>query len=141
MGDTQSGGTSKNRPKLHALNGIRVLAEFAVVRLHSLHDHRIERISTGDEELQSHMRGPYGMDIMCFFFVLSGFVMMYTHQDADFSHWKSKLWFKSRLIRDFISQWTRRTQWTSQTPCGSPIPRIVHQEGTGCPWTPVGVLP
>ena len=123
MGDTLSERTSINRPKLHALNGIRVIAEFAVVRGHTLQDRRIERISTGDEELDSHRRGPYGMDIMCFFFVLSGFVIMYTHQDTDFSHWKSKIAFiRRRLLLVypvFLFCWS----------CG--IPGLLYEWATG----------
>jgi peptidoglycan/LPS O-acetylase OafA/YrhL len=64
--------------KLHGVDAIRVIAEFLVVRYHVLpHDER---------ELS---RGPIGMDIMCFFFVLSGFVMMYTFEHADFSTWRA----------------------------------------------------
>ena len=45
--------------------------------------------------------GPIGLDIMSFFFVLSGFVVMYAHEKTDFSAWASKrefVWSRLRRI-------------------------------------------
>ncbi len=81
---------STDRPrKLHGVDAIRVIAEYLVVSYHVLpHDER---------ELN---HGPIGVDIMCFFFVLSGFVMMYTFERVDFSTWKADrgFWW-DRLVR------------------------------------------
>ena len=76
---------SMRPPRLHSVNTIRVLAEYLVVRFHILPDRRLNDVGSG---------GPIGMDIMCFFFVLSGFVMMYSFEHVDFSTWMAK--------RDFI---------------------------------------
>jgi peptidoglycan/LPS O-acetylase OafA/YrhL len=79
--------TGKRRPQqLHAVNAIRVIAEYLVVRFHVLRD--------------EGGHGVIGLDILSFFFVLSGFVMMYSFQDEDFASWQAKLAFiKTRLAR------------------------------------------
>jgi peptidoglycan/LPS O-acetylase OafA/YrhL len=69
---------------LHTINAMRVLAEFWVVRHHCLVHRGPDRPSMG----------PIGDDIMSFFFVMSGFVVMYRHEKTDFSSWESK--------RDFL---------------------------------------
>jgi len=56
---------------LHSLNALRVIAEFFVVRHHIVH------FQLGMDMFVS--------DLMSFFFVLSGFVLMYTHYDRKFS--------------------------------------------------------
>lgn len=63
---------------LHSLNVLRVLAEFCIVHQHIMVNH-YDRM---------HFTYP-SVDLMCFFFVLSGFVMMHTHRHDDFSTWKS----------------------------------------------------
>lgn len=88
-----------NKPrKLHGVDAIRVVAEFFVVRFHVL---------PGDKRDTHH--GPIGEDIMCFFFVLSGFVMMYTFERADFSTWQAvrKFWWDrfSRVYPVFLFHW------------------------------------
>lgn len=84
--------------KLHALNGIRVIAEYLVVRHHVLRDHMIDREGAEGVKTSIHGRGPIGMDIMCFFFVLSGFVMTYTHENADFTGWERRKAFIQRRL-------------------------------------------
>ena len=71
--------SSKPSP-LHTINAMRVLAEYWVVRHHCLVYRGPDRPSMG----------PIGDDIMSFFFVLSGFVVMYRHEKTDFSGWESK---------------------------------------------------
>ena len=75
--------SSKPRP-LHSINAMRVLSEYWVVRHHCLEMRTPPRLEMG----------PIGDDIICFFFVMSGFVVMYMHEKTDFSGWHSK--------RDFI---------------------------------------
>ena len=71
--------SSKPSP-LHTINAMRVLAEYWVVRHHCLVKRRSEKLDMG----------PIGDDIMSFFFVMSGFVVMYRHEKTDFSRWESK---------------------------------------------------
>ncbi len=66
--------SSKPRP-LHTINAMRVLAEYWVVRHHCLVKRRPAKLDMG----------PIGDDIMSFFFVMSGFVVMYRHEKTDFS--------------------------------------------------------
>ncbi len=69
---------SKKQKQLRAINAMRVIAEYFVVRHHILPSLRLlEGRSLGN-------------DIMCFFFVLSGFVFMYAYEQKDFSGWKAK---------------------------------------------------
>jgi hypothetical protein len=77
--------------QLHTLNAIRVIAEFVIVRFHIIHDLRPAGPLSGN--------GPVGIDIMCFFFVLSGFVMMYTSMQVDYSTWASKQNFILRRLK------------------------------------------
>jgi hypothetical protein len=83
-----------SRPKLRSINAIRVIAEYAVVRLHVIEIRSLGHLSN----YESHTLGPYGFDIMSFFFVLSGFVLMYTHHDTDFSRWEAKTAFIRRRL-------------------------------------------
>lgn len=83
------GRASEKRPTLHTLNAMRVLAEYCVIRHHCLMPHGEARFAMG----------PVGNDIMSFFFVLSGFVVMYTHDGADFSSWAAKRTFMWKRIR------------------------------------------
>lgn len=76
---------------LHSINAMRVLAEFWVIRFHCL-DYR-------GPPSRNNM-GPVGEDIMCFFFVLSGFVLMYRHEKTEFTSWESK--------RDFVLSRVKR---------------------------------
>jgi peptidoglycan/LPS O-acetylase OafA/YrhL len=69
---------------LHSVNAMRVLAEYWVVRHHCLE-------ARGPAKFEV---GPVGDDIMGFFFVMSGFVVMYRHEKTDFTSWESK--------RDFL---------------------------------------
>lgn len=55
------------KPRLHNVNSIRVIAEYFVIRYHVL-----------KQENGEH--GAVGLDIMSFFFVLSGFGTMYTFE-------------------------------------------------------------
>ncbi len=70
-------GSDGRPPVLHTVNAIRVLAEFFVVRLHVLHDHMLQG------EYNEHEHGPLGMDVMTLFYVMSGFVMMYSYGQDD----------------------------------------------------------
>ena len=86
------------RPQqLHTINAIRVIAEYLVIRVHVL--------STHPDTPPPHI----GNDIMGFFFVLSGFVIMYTHHKTDFPTWKAKIdfiWPKlSRIYPIYLINW------------------------------------
>jgi peptidoglycan/LPS O-acetylase OafA/YrhL len=90
-------------PQLHAVNAIRVVAEYFVVRHHILPSH----LQKGDYD--EHAHGPIGVDIMSFFFVLSGFVLMYSFERTDFSTWQSKREFIlgriTKLYPIFLLNW------------------------------------
>ena len=81
---------NKQNTYLHGINAIRVIAEYLVVRYHVLVSHN--RKQTKD-------MGPIGTDIMSFFFVLSGFVVMYASEKNSFSTWKSKTSFIMRRMQ------------------------------------------
>ena len=71
---------------LHSVNAIRVIAEYFVVRLHTF---------SWTIGMDSFVR-----DLMSFFFVLSGFVMMHTHHSASFTTMKQR--------RDFwVGRWKK----------------------------------
>jgi peptidoglycan/LPS O-acetylase OafA/YrhL len=93
-------------PKLRALNAIRVFAEYLVVRAHVV-DTKYVSNESGSFDEGAH--GVIGMDIMSFFFVLSGFVMMYTFEQADFSSWSAirKFWWGRwwRVYPMFLFNW------------------------------------
>lgn len=78
--------------QLHSLNAMRVIAEYFVIRYHVLPNH-IEK-----EEENIHQREAIGLDIMSFFFVLSGFVLMYRYEREDFSTLASKRKFVEKRI-------------------------------------------
>ena len=84
--------------KLHGIDAIRVVAEYLVVRFHVL-----------PEDKREGFHGPIGVDIMSFFFVLSGFVMMYTFERADFSTWQAvrQFWWDRlrRVYPVFLINW------------------------------------
>lgn len=80
----------KRPPPLHAINAMRVLAEFWIVRAHCLPSHAE---FTDDPKRSFDSRSHIGIDIMGFFFVLSGFVVMYSYQDTKFDGLASKLGF------------------------------------------------
>lgn len=61
---------------LHSVNAIRVIAEYFVIRLHTF---------AWTIGMDSFVR-----DLMSFFFVLSGFVMMHTHHSASFTTMKHR---------------------------------------------------
>lgn len=66
-----------------------MIAEYFVVRHHNLY-HKDAWISGG----------PLGLDVMSFFFVLSGFVTMWISYDEDLSTWDKRYGFvKKRVIR------------------------------------------
>ena len=76
---------SPTPPRLRALDGVRVIAEFLVVRFHVL-DHQ----NDGDWY--------QGVDLMSLFFVLGGFSSMYAYEREDFASltrvavfWRRKL--------------------------------------------------
>lgn len=74
--------------RIRALDGMRVIGEYFVVRHHVLAD---RGWSAG---------GPLGLDIMSFFFVLSGFVTMWISHDEDLSNWRKRMEFVTkRAIR------------------------------------------
>ena len=74
---------------LHSLNALRVLAEFWIVRLH---------IGT-DAGSPRWIRALAEVDLMSFFFVLSGFVCMYAQRETDFGKWGSKKQFYVRKLQ------------------------------------------
>ena len=96
-------GTTRRPPQLHAVNAIRVIAEYFVVRHHILPIH----LQEGEFDEQVH--GPIGVDIMSFFFVLSGFVLMYSFEHEDFSTWQAKKMFVwgrvSKIYPIFLLNW------------------------------------
>jgi peptidoglycan/LPS O-acetylase OafA/YrhL len=63
---------------LHSLNALRVIAEVLVVRLHLLH-------LVGDRV--SVWYDIFAHDLLCFFFVLSGFVAAHSHRDVEQMDW------------------------------------------------------
>ena len=76
---------------LHSMNALRVIAEYLVVRVHI-----IASLEVGTEM--------FVRDLMSFFFVLSGFVMMYTHHDSCFGSWQQKVDFwVGRWIKTYPS--------------------------------------
>jgi peptidoglycan/LPS O-acetylase OafA/YrhL len=86
------------RPQqLHTINAIRVIAEYLVIRIHVLNPH------PGDPP--PHI----GNDIMGFFFVLSGFVVMYSNHKIDFPTWKAKREFilpkLTRIYPIYLINW------------------------------------
>jgi hypothetical protein len=86
-----SGEHGHRPPQLHTLNAIRVIAEYLVVRHHCLPDHHYA--------LNPNQLGPVGEDLISFFFVLSGFVSVYSSRQADFSTWQAKVDWGIRKIR------------------------------------------
>lgn len=72
----------------HSLNALRVIAEFWVVRLH-----------IGTDVANPHYIEVLTDDLMSFFFVLSGFVCMYSQKDTNFNHWTSKKNFILKKLR------------------------------------------
>ena len=75
-----------------------MIAEYLVVRHHVLLYHMIYQKGAEGIKILVHGRGPIGMDIMCFFFVLSWFVMTYMYKHADFSGWKRRKAFTQRRL-------------------------------------------
>lgn len=76
---------SQRPPRLHAVDGIRVIAEFFVVR-----HHVTEHTSDGNWYA--------GVDLMSLFFVLSGFSLMYTNEREDFTSWPKVIGFWRRRL-------------------------------------------
>lgn len=66
---------------LHAINALRVIAEYLVVRHHVL------------DQRQRVGMDMFVRDLMSFFFVLSGFVMMHSHYTDDYHTLSEKLKF------------------------------------------------
>lgn len=89
-----SSGKARHPPRLHAVNAIRVIGEYFVVRHHILQP----RLEKG--EYNENASGPIGVDIMSFFFVLSGFVLMHSFEREDFSTFHAK----TRFVMDRISK-------------------------------------
>jgi hypothetical protein len=87
------GGTSNLPPQLHTLNAVRVIAEYFVVRHHCLPDHHYAH------EKSANMLGPIGEDLISFFFVLSGFVSVYSSRQVDFTTTSAKLDWGFRKIK------------------------------------------
>jgi peptidoglycan/LPS O-acetylase OafA/YrhL len=76
---------SERPPQIYTINSIRVIAEYFVVRHHCLPDHHFA------DEVNMNILGPIGEDILSFFFVLCGFVSMYSAEHSDFSTWDAKV--------------------------------------------------
>ncbi len=68
------------KPRLHSVNSIRVIAEYMVIRYHVL-----------KQDNDDH--GAVGLDIMSFFFVLSGFGTMYTFEQEYLTTLRERLGF------------------------------------------------
>jgi hypothetical protein len=86
-----SGELAPRPPPLHTLNAVRVIAEYLVVRFHCLPNHHY--LSDAVEV------GPIGEDIMSFFFVLSGFVCMYSARDRDLFTLQSRIRYGFQKIK------------------------------------------
>lgn len=84
--------------RLRALDGMRVIGEYFVVRHHVLMGK--DGWAMGD---------PIGLDIMSFFFVLSGFVTMWMSHEEELTDWpKRREWLKMRItpfIPIFLLNW------------------------------------
>ena len=76
--------------RIRALDGMRVIAEYFVVRHHVL--------STRGWSPGS----PVGLDIMSFFFVLSGFVTMWISHDENLSDWTKRMEFVRKRVVRFV---------------------------------------
>ena len=76
---------------IHSVNTIRVIAEFFVVKYHLFY--RVEPDAVRPVVLNSLA----SIDLMSFFFVLSGFVCMYAHKDGNFPQ-------KADCIRYFLGK-------------------------------------
>lgn len=89
-------------PRLPALDGLRVIAEYFVVRHHILPTYN----ATFPTE---HVNDPIGADIMSLFYVLTGFVTMYRTSHEDLSSWqrKKEFWLSRlyRLYPVFLANW------------------------------------
>lgn len=98
-------------PRLHAVDGMRVIAEFLVVR-HHVTEH------TSDGEWYA------GVDLMSLFFVLSGFSVMYTYEREDFSSWTKVVRFwRKRLIPVYVVHLIHWLCW---------FPDVVERQEDGC---------
>ncbi len=80
----------------HAGNEIRLIAEYFVVRHHISPSH----LQKGGYDEQA--RGPIGVNITRFFFVLSGFALEFSFELEDFSTWQAKKEFA--IMKSRISQ-------------------------------------
>ena len=78
-------------PRLRSLDGLRVIAEYFVVRHH---------VVEGKEGWGGS--SPMGVDIMSFFFVLSGFVTMWMFHDADTGTWEARYRFLRGRVERFL---------------------------------------
>ena len=76
--------TTSSSVPLYSVNAIRVIAEYFVIRLHTVRNY------TGMDM--------FVRELMSFFFVLSGFVMMYTHMDTSFSS-------REAVIKFLLHRW------------------------------------
>ena len=78
-------------PRIRSLDGIRVIAEYFVVRHHVLMGK--DGWAMGD---------PVGLDILSLFFVLSGFVTMWMAHEEDLTSWSNRREFLKQRIGPFI---------------------------------------
>lgn len=118
---------SPRPPRLYAVDGIRVIAEYLVVRFHVLHN-----TCNGDWYA--------GVDLMSLFFVLSGFSMMYAYEQEDFSSWgKIAQFWRRKLVPAYAIFWLNCVFWLpyaiSQARLAPGCPRCV-----ACPLLQLGWL-
>ena len=79
---------------IHSVNSIRVIAEFFVVKYHLFHRIDSEAVRPGALTTLA------SIDLMSFFFVLSGFVCMHAHIGDNFSHREDCIrYFMSKLAK------------------------------------------
>lgn len=108
-------------PRLHAVDGMRVIAEYFVVR-----NHVLNKASDGDWYP--------GVDLMSLFFVLGGFSAMYAFECEDLSTWKDRLCFWRKRLGPvyalFLIHWLCWLPYTIQT--GPLAGACLYQQV--CPW-------
>jgi peptidoglycan/LPS O-acetylase OafA/YrhL len=98
---------SDQRPyvTLHSLNSLRVCAEFCVIHFH---------VAQGENGFlqNEHLANA----LMSFFFVLSGFMAMYTNTQTDFSNTGAKLDYIGRRMKKVFPMYL--IWWTLDMPVG-----------------------
>jgi len=88
------------QPVLHTLNAVRVIAEYCIVSFHIEFGHQVSTKETYDI---SHFFSSHAVsvDFMSLFFVLSGFVAMYTNPNAFTDHLSKAQFIANRFKKTY----------------------------------------